>query len=89
MKSFNLLLVSNSVNDGLVYGQITLRRYPNHTVRAFADKYDFEMHSWNSPSNWVRNAATVIGKAGAGQGTGYEINIFGSKKLRPKLPCIK
>ena len=89
VKAFNLLLVSNSVNDGLVYGQITLKRYPNHTVRAFADKYNFEMHSWKNPLNWGRNAETVIGGIVAGKGTGYEINIYGSKKLKPILPWIK
>ena len=43
IKSFNLLLHSGSLNDGLVYGNVTLKRYPNHSVRAFSDKYDFEI----------------------------------------------
>jgi hypothetical protein len=88
-KTFNLLLNSNSVNDGLVYGSITLKRYPNHQVKAYADRYDFEMHnSWN-PLNWARNAETVIGQKVSGSGTPYEINIYGSKKLTPILPWIK
>jgi RHS repeat-associated protein len=89
VKSFNLLLGSSSLNDGLVYGNITLKRYPNHSVRAFSDKYDFEMHNpWN-PFNWVRNAETIIGKKHAGEGEPFEINIYGSKMLTPILPWIK
>ena len=85
---FNLLLNSGSLNDGLVYGSVTLKRYSNHQVRAYSDKYNFEMHNpWN-PLNWPRNAETVIGRKYAGQGIGYEINIYGSKKLTPILPWI-
>ena len=87
--NFNLLLNSGSLNDGLVYGSIKLKRYPNHQVRAYADQYDFKMHNpWN-PLNWPRNAETVIGKAYAGQGQPYEINIHGSNQLTPILPWIK
>jgi uncharacterized protein RhaS with RHS repeats len=87
--SFNLLLNSNSLNDGLVYGSITLKRYPDHQVRAYADRYDFEMHNpWN-PLNWPRNGETVIGRNVAGDGQKFNINIYGSKKLTPILPWIK
>lgn len=27
------------------YAGNIIKRYPNHTVRAFSDKYDFEQHS--------------------------------------------
>jgi len=86
---FNLLLHSSSINDGLVYGQITLKRYPNHQVRAYSDNYDFEMHSWYNPLNWGRNIETLIGRLYAGKGIGYEINIYGSKKIEPILPWVK
>mgnify|MGYP002692551716 CR=1 FL=1 len=89
IKSFNLLLHSGSLNDGLVYGNITLKRYPNHSVRAFSDKYDFEMHNIWNPLNWGRNAETIIGNKVAGEGQPYEINIYGSGKLTPLLPWIK
>ena len=79
IKSVNLLVSSNSINDGLVYGQITLKRYPNHQVRAYSDKYNFEMHSWRNPMNWGRNIETLIGRKVAGNGMPYEINIYGSK----------
>lgn len=65
---FNLLLNSNSLNDGLVYGSITLKRYLNHQVRAYADRYDFEMHNGWNPLNWPRNSQTVIGRLYAGEG---------------------
>ena len=89
IKSFNLLLHSGSLNDGLVYGNVTLKRYPNHSVRAFSDKYDFEMHNGRNPLNWGRNIETIIGNRVAGKGRPYEINIYGSTKLTPFLPWIK
>ncbi len=87
--SYNLLINSNSINDGLVYGNITLKRYPNHQVRAYADEYDFDMHNQWNPLNWTRNAETKIGRKVAGEGQKFEINIYGSKKLTPILPWIK
>jgi len=89
VKAVNLLTNSNSLNDGLVYGNITLRRYPNHQVRAFADKYDFEMHNSRNPLNWGRNAQTIIGRKVAGEGMPFEINIHGSATLKPLFPWIK
>lgn len=88
-KTFNLLLHSGSLNDGLVYGQVRFKRYPNHSVRAYSDRYDFDMHNGWNPLNWPRNAQTVIGRSYAGEGTPYEINIHGSKQLTPILPWIK
>ena len=88
-KSFNLLVHSASLDDGLVYGHITLKRYPNHKVRAYSDRYDFEMHSWKNPLNYLRNIETMIGKMVSGNGNSYEINIYGETELRPILPWIK
>ena len=88
-KNFNLLLHSGSLNDGLVYGSIRLKRYPNHKVRAYAARYDFDMHNpWN-PLNSGRNAQTIIGGAYAGKGTPFEINIYGSATLQPSSPWTK
>jgi len=88
-ESFNLLLHSASLNDGLVFGHITLKRYPNHRVKAYSDEFDFGMHNpWN-PFNIPRNIETFIGRAYAGEGKSYEINIYGSKKLVPLFPWIK
>ena len=89
IKSVNLLIHSKSLNDGLVYGQITLKRYPNHQVRAYSDKYNFEMHDWSNPFNWGRNIETIIGEKIAGKGKSYEINIYGSRTLKPILPWVK
>ena len=78
----NLSFRSASTNDGLVYGQIKIKQYPNDYVRAYADWYDFDMHSFWNPFNWPRNFATIIGGILAGNGVRYEINIYGSKKLQ-------
>jgi len=89
VKTFNLLINSGSLNDGLVFGSITLKRYSNHSVRAYSDNYGFEMHNPLNPLNWPRNIETIIGKSVAGNGKPFEINIYGSKKLTPILPWIK
>ena len=78
----NLSFRSASTNDGLVYGQIKIKQYPNDYVRAYADWYDFDMHSFWNPFNWPRNFATIIGGILAGNGVRYEINIYVSKKLQ-------
>ena len=88
-KTFNLFNVSASFNDRLVYGTIKLKRYPNHQVRAYSDIYDFDMHNVWNPLNWPRNILTVIGGKIAGQGQSYEINLYGSKTLKPLLPWVK
>lgn len=85
-KVFNLLRIGGTLNDGLVYGNIRLKRYPNNSVRAYADKYDFDMKSWKNPSNWIRNGQTLIGRKYAGNGIPYEINIYGSKQLKTLFP---
>lgn len=82
-KTFNLLFDSASLNDGLVYGNITLKRYPNDCVRAFHDKYDFDIKPWRL-STFVRNIQTMIGRIVAGNGIPYEIRIYGTAKLKRK-----
>ncbi len=88
-ETFNLLLNSNTLNDGLVYGNIVLKLYPNNFVRAYADVYDFDMKSWWNPLNWGRNVETIFGEKHAGQGTGYEINLVGPKWVSPVNPINK
>ena len=89
IRTFNLFFASNSLIDALVYGQITLKRYPNHQIKAYSDTYNFEMHNWSNPLNWGRNAETVLGGINAGKGTPYTIHIYGSKTLKPYFPWTK
>jgi RHS repeat-associated protein len=88
-KAFNLFTSSNSINDMRVYGNMTLKLYPDDKVRAYSDVYDFEMHNSKNPLNWPRNAATYIGRKVAGSGTAYDINFTGSKGIKPLHPTIK
>lgn len=83
-KTFNLITASGNLNDGLVYGNITLKRYPGDRVRAYADTYDFDMKSWNSINNIGRNICTIIGDIFAGSGKKFEIIFYGSKKLKTR-----
>lgn len=47
------------------------------------------MKPLNKPKYWSRNVQTLIGKAVAGEGVGYSINMYGEKRLKPILPWIK
>lgn len=71
----------NKPRDALVYGQLTLKRYPDQSIRAYSDIYDFDMKPWADPRNWGRNVETIIGRLVAGEGKGFEINLYGSKKI--------
>jgi RHS repeat-associated protein len=83
-EAFNLFTGnSNSSDDIRVYGNITLRLYPENRVKAFQDTYNFEMHNVYNPLNWPRNLLTVIGREYAGPGTPFPINITGSKWIKP------
>lgn len=84
----NLLNGKSKINDGLVYGKIVVKRYPNHGIRAYSDRYDFDI---KRPYllHIGRNIQTPIGAKVAGQGTAFNINIYGEKKLKPLLPWIK
>ena len=69
-----------SLQDGIVYGAITLKHYPNNGVRAFSDNYGFEMKTpWMK--HIFRNIETIIGSIVAGKGIPYDINIYGIKYL--------
>jgi RHS repeat-associated protein len=60
--------------DGRIYGNIRLTYEGNNRVSSTFDVYDFEMHSWKGPKNWVRNFATMFGDPG--QGKGFRINFY-------------
>ena len=89
VKTANLLFASNRLNDGLVFENIRLRLYPDNMVKAFGDKYDFDMKSWLNPLNWVRNFETIIGSFYAGNGTPFYINLNGFSQIKAVHPIIK
>ena len=76
--SFNLQMLGSK--DGLVYGHLKFRRYPNDACRAFQDTYDFDIHP--GITSIPRNIATFFGSLYAGKGTSYKINIYGEQKLQ-------
>lgn len=81
---FNLLEVYGPTNDALVYGNLTFTRLPNDRVKAEGDKYDFDMHAWNSVRSVIRNIETIIGNIVAGHGKSFPIYFYGSQKLKRK-----
>ena len=76
--AFNLQMDGSS--DGLVFGNLTFKRYANDACRAYSDTYDFEYHK--GISSMPRNVATFFGRLYAGKGTSYIINIYGEKRLQ-------
>ncbi len=73
--------------DFYVNGTVTLQRNPGgDTFRVLTDTYDFDMHSWTSQP--IRNTATLIGQAVAGQGTPYQIIFVGKLPIPPPAPPI-
>lgn len=88
-KVVNLLSASDSINDGLVYGKITLKTTSYKTVRAFSDKYDFDIKPMSNPENWGRNFSTIIGRNVAGEGTPFEIVMYGSAQVNSLFPWVK
>ncbi len=59
------------------------------TVDQHYDDFDFEMHHWSKPRNWVRNIETFIDKTIHGSGTPYWINFRGSAEITPTNVNIK
>ena len=79
----------SNLNDGLVYGSITLWQQADGSFTAADDKYDFDIHSLdNAHSNQdrkntlIRNIETVIAGAIAGAGKPFLINFTGSVWLQ-------
>jgi hypothetical protein len=75
------LLFRGNAKDGLVHGTISLRLYPNNTVKAFDGPYDFDYKPWLT--NPIRNIENFFGKTIHGTGTPYEIDFTGSGTISP------
>lgn len=78
---FNLLLRSNSLNDGLVYGNITLKLISPTQVGVedgYYDIFNFEMHPWSNPFSWPRNIETLIARPIVGKGIPFKIFFNGT-----------
>jgi RHS repeat-associated protein len=75
---------------GNVYGTIKLEIVSGFTVRApggYFDKYDFDIKPWNAdPQRILRNTATHIGAAVAGEGTPFKIEFLGTATLAGDKP---
>ena len=82
----NLIVYSGSLNDALVYGNITLSMNSNHMITVdYSDVYNFDIKPRLNPHTIFRNISTIIGHIVAGYGKPYEINIYGAKKVRTTL----
>ena len=76
----NLIYTSGSKDDRLVYGSLTFIRTPNDGVRAYADRYNFDMKPWLG--NTVRNIQTLIGRRVAGEGKSFLIYLYSTATLK-------
>lgn len=90
VKVFNLLFgASGSINDALVYGNITLKREPNNMVSANPDTYDFDIKPWGNPLICIRNIETMIGQSVAGEGVPYKIHFYNKAPIKPLFPWLR
>ena len=82
----NLLFYSESINDALVFGNVTLKYESKNQVSfSIPDTYNFDIKPINSFSSIPRNISTIIGRMVAGPGKSYTINVYGSKQVRTSL----
>ena len=82
----NLLFYSESINDALVFGNVTLKYESKNQVSfSIPDIYNFDIKPINSFSSIPRNISTIIGRMVAGPGKSYTINVYGSKQVRTSL----
>lgn len=84
-------LLSNLLDGGgNVYGTIKLEIVNGLTIRApggYFDKYDFDNKPWNlDPERILRNSATYIGAAYAGEGVPFKIQFLGTAILNGYKP---
>ena len=66
----------------LVYGTIKVKHKGNGNFEIHNDKYDFDMHSWNSVREIKRNIETFIGSVLHGRGTPFIINFKGNNLVK-------
>ena len=73
-KAINVITYGSSIENFLVYGTITIKRTGDLTVKAYFDKYDFNIQNQWNPLNWVRNIEKKI----AGSGVPFYIHLTGN-----------
>lgn len=76
-QQFNLLDYSN-LNDGMVYGTITLKYLGDNKVSSIGNTYNFDPKSGGSI---IREAETWLGGKIAGHGSEFTIYFFGTGKI--------
>ncbi len=64
-------------SQGFVYGGITIVYKGNNQIQISPDKYDFEMHPWDSFKESMRNIETLIARPIHGKGTSFPIYFKG------------
>lgn len=70
------------VDQGIVYGSISIEYVGNNAVLISDDKYDFDMHSWSNIGESVRNIETIFADWVHGTGTPFKIHFKGYNKIK-------
>ncbi len=73
------------INNGLVYGSITIYDAGNNNIKAMRDIYDFDMHPWSG--NKIRNIETFLGELVAtncftSSGSPFKIFFYGTNQIK-------
>ncbi len=63
----NMFFACNMCETGKVYGSITIIQHTDGTYGIAPDKQDYEMHTWTSVREVVRNVATFLGEPWSGK----------------------
>ena len=70
------------IGQGLVYGGVTIQRVGTQSVIIKPDKYNFEMHPWNSFGEIMRNLETIGADFLHGSGTPFWIIFKGRNHIK-------
>lgn len=80
---------NSGFKQGIVYGGIKVCYIGDNYVTIKNDKYDFDMHPWDSFKEIVRNLETIGADLIHGKGTPFEIKFKGVNKINHTYNKIK
>jgi hypothetical protein len=80
-KDYKVQTWCSGIKQGIVYGEITIHYKGNNYATIRNDKYDFDMHPWDSFKEIIRNVETIGADFIHGKGTPFTIRFKGVNKI--------
>jgi len=81
-KEYDVQTWRSGIKQGIVYGGITIYYKGNNYATIKNDKYDFDMHSWDSFKEIIRNVETIGADFIHSKGTPFTIRFKGVNKIK-------